>query len=52
MPQEIEAIGLPEVVTTRDNGFQAVKYEKLTAFLISAIKDLKTEIENLKSKLK
>jgi hypothetical protein len=49
--QEIGQI-LPEVVTTRDNGFQAVKYEKLTAFLISAIKDLKTEVENLKSKLK
>jgi hypothetical protein len=47
--QEIEKI-FPEVVTTRDNGYKAVKYEKLVAFLIQAIKELKTEVDNLKNK--
>jgi hypothetical protein len=37
--QQIEKI-LPEVVTTRDNGYKAVKYEKIVALLIEGIKDL------------
>jgi len=37
--QEIEKV-LPEVVDTRDNGYKAVKYEKLVPLLIEAIKDL------------
>jgi len=47
--QEIEAI-LPELVTTRDTGFKAVKYEKIVALLIEAIKELKAEINELKNK--
>jgi len=43
--QEVEKI-LPEVVATRDNGIKAVKYEKLIALLIEAIKELNTKIEN------
>ena len=39
---------LPEVVTERDNGYKAVKYEKLTAVLLQAIKELKSEIKELK----
>ena len=46
--QEIEAV-LPEVVTTRDNGYKAVNYEKIVPLLIEAIKDLKAEINELKS---
>ena len=46
--QEIESI-LPEVVTTRDNGYKAVKYEKIVPFLIQCIKELKDEIHDLKS---
>ena len=44
--QEIEAV-LPEVVTTRDNGYKAVKYEKLTALLIESIKEQQVQIERL-----
>jgi len=42
--QEIEKV-LPEVVATRDNGIKAVKYEKLIALLIEAIKELNDKIE-------
>lgn len=42
--QEVEKI-LPEIVATRDNGIKAVKYEKLIALLIEAIKELNTKIE-------
>ena len=47
--QEIEKV-FPEVVQTRENGYKAVKYDKLTAVLISAIKELKAEIDELKKK--
>ena len=48
--QEIEAV-LPELVTTRDNGYKAVKYEKIVALLIEAIKEQQSEIDQLKSKI-
>jgi hypothetical protein len=43
--QEIEEV-LPEIVTTRDSGYKAVKYEKLTPLLIEAIKEQQTQIED------
>jgi hypothetical protein len=46
--QEIEKI-LPDIVTTRDNGYKAVKYEKIVALLIEAVKDLQTQINELKN---
>ena len=46
--QEIEKLGLPDVVTTRDDGYMAVKYEKLVPLLIEAIKELKNEVDELK----
>ena len=47
--QQIEKI-LPEIVTTRDNGFKAVKYEKIIPLLIEAIKEQQKQINELKSK--
>ena len=45
--QEVEAV-IPEVVATRDNGFKAVRYEKLIPLLIEAIKELQAEVAELK----
>lgn len=39
LAQEIEEV-LPEVVTTRKDGYKAVKYEKIIPLLIEAIKEL------------
>jgi hypothetical protein len=47
--QEVEKI-IPEIVTTRANGFKAVKYEKIVPLLIEAIKELSAEIDKLKGK--
>jgi hypothetical protein len=49
--QEIKEV-LPEVVAERDNGYLAVKYEKIIPLLIEAIKEQQKEIEALKSKIK
>ena len=43
--QEIEKV-LPELVTTRDDGYKAVKYDKLVALLIEGIKELQNKIDN------
>tara|TARA_R110002020_G_scaffold125341_4_gene282520 strand:- start:418 stop:1980 length:1563 start_codon:yes stop_codon:yes gene_type:complete len=45
--QEIEKI-LPDVVTTRENGYKAIKYEKIVPLLIEAIKDLSKQVDGLK----
>jgi hypothetical protein len=45
--QEVEEV-LPELVATREDGYKAVKYEKIVSLLIEAIKELKEEIEELK----
>lgn len=44
--QEVEAI-FPELVRTRDNGYKAVKYEKLIPVLIEAIKELNIKVSKL-----
>ena len=45
--QEVEEI-IPEITTTRGNGYKAVKYEKLIPLLIECIKDNKNEINKIK----
>lgn len=49
--QEIEEV-LPQIVTTRDNGYKAVKYEKLVALLIEGMKEQQKEIDELKKLIK
>ena len=49
--QEIEALGLPGVTTTREDGFKAVRYEKLVPVLIEAIKELSAKVDSLEQKL-
>jgi hypothetical protein len=48
--QEVEKI-FPEIVTTRDNGYKAVKYEKLTAILIEAVKELTNKVKSLEDEI-
>ena len=45
--QEVEAV-LPEVVGTRENGTKAVRYDRIVALLIEAIKDQQSQIDELK----
>ncbi|WP_428232480.1 tail fiber domain-containing protein [Flavobacterium sp.] len=42
--QEIESI-IPEIVTTRENGYKAVKYDKLVPLLIEVTKTQQTQIQ-------
>lgn len=48
--QEVEAV-LPEVVATREDGYIAVKYEKLAGLIIQAINELALEVKELKSRI-
>ena len=45
--QEIEEI-LPELVQTREDGYKAVKYDKIVSLLIEGIKELNKEVTDLK----
>ena len=48
--QEIEEV-LPELVQNRENGYKAVKYDKLVSLLIEGIKELSQEVKELKEKI-
>jgi hypothetical protein len=48
--QEVEEV-LPEVVTTRENGFKGVKYDKMVALLIEGMKEQQSQIDSLKSEI-
>ena len=41
----------PEAVTTRDNGYLAVDYQRLVPLLVEAIKELSAKVEKLEQKL-
>ena len=48
--QEIEEV-CPETTTTRENGFKAVRYEKIVPLLIECIKEQQKQINELKNKV-
>lgn len=48
--QQVEKI-VPEIVETRRNGFKAIKYEKLTALLVGAIKEQQAIINSIEEKI-
>jgi hypothetical protein len=45
--QEVMEV-IPEVCTVRDNGYLAVRYEKLVPVLIQAVNELRKEVEALR----
>ena len=47
--QEIQEV-LPEVVAEREDGYLAVKYDRIVALLIQAIKEQQKQIDELKNK--
>jgi hypothetical protein len=49
--QEIEKV-LPELVQTRENGYKAVKYDKIVALLIEGMKEQDLRIKELENKIK
>ena len=48
--QEVEEV-MPEIVTTRDNGYKAVQYEKIVPLLIESIKEQQIMIEELRGQI-
>ena len=50
LAQEVEALGLPGITQTRDNGTKAVRYDRLIPVLIEAIKELTEKVNTLENK--
>ena len=50
LAQEVEKV-LPEIVTTRESGFKAIKYEKLVPLLIEGIKEQNEKINSLEARV-
>ncbi len=48
--QDVEEV-FPELVSTDDQGYKSVSYSKMTAVLLEAIKELKKENDELKSRM-
>ena len=49
LAQEVEALGLPGITQTRDNGLKAVRYDRLIPVLIEAVKELTAKVKSLES---
>lgn len=45
--QEVEEV-LPEIVAVREDGYKAIKYERVVALLVQAVKELKAEVASLR----
>ena len=50
LADELELI-LPQLVGTREDGYKAVKYDRIAALLIQAIKELRIEVNDLKKQI-
>ena len=50
LAQEVEALGLPGITATRDDGTKAVRYERLIPVLIEAVKELTAKVKTLENK--
>ena len=50
--QDVEKLGLPGITTVRDDGTMAIRYDRLTAILTEAVKELKKENDDLKTLIK
>ncbi len=48
--QDVEEV-IPEIVHTNDEGYKSISYEKLTAVLVEALKELKAENVELKARI-
>lgn len=48
--QDVEKV-LPEIVAQNGDGYKSIKYERVVALLVEAVKDLKKEVDNLKKGL-
>ena len=47
--QDVEKTNLPGIVETRENGYKAVKYERLIPLLIESVKELDEKVTKLSS---
>ena len=45
--QQVDALGLPGITTTRPDGVMAVQYDKLIPILINAIQELEARVKTL-----
>jgi hypothetical protein len=48
--QDVEQV-LPEVVVTREDGYKAIKYEKMAGLIIQAINELADSVDEIKKRL-
>lgn len=49
--QELENVGLPGIVTDREDGTKAVKYEKVIPLLVECVKELSNRIQSLEDQI-